>query len=106
MIDWQVPVTKPWETLQGHDDDGKFKTAKAKEYPFAMCGAIAQAVEDYCISRTIAQNGIVETDQDSFDAEEVERFFVPLDPYYDVETGNDYVANWSCERPAHRFTTI
>ncbi len=42
-----TPV-RPWNTLSGRDAEGRYRTAVAKEYPAAMCGAMATALAADC----------------------------------------------------------
>ena len=82
--------------LEGHDDDGNFRTAAAKEYPEALNVSIAKSFRVF-----VDQHGFQPAqpcDGDTcFDAFTVEcqHFFVPIDPYLSLDIGADFAPSRS-----------
>ena len=78
-------------TLEGHDDDGNFRTAAAKEYPEALNVVIAKSFRVF-----VDQHGFQPAqscdDDTRFDAFTVacQHFFVPIDPYLSLDIGADF----------------
>ena len=81
-------MAAPHQVLGGRDEQGKFRTAAAKEYPSSLCKAVALAIVDN-VSDMIS-NGPCSTD-DVFDSpppltEEAfqanfSKYVVPFDAY-------------------------
>ena len=44
----------PFESLGGQNSDGSWKTSRAKEFPPNLCQAIAEAVQCFSVSRSVA----------------------------------------------------
>jgi hypothetical protein len=71
-------------TALGVDDRGAFRTTRLKVYPTALCAWLARGFADYSRqhARRQCENSGLPTD--------VERLFMPLDPYYTHMMGKDF----------------
>ena len=80
-------------TLEGHDDDGNFRTAAAKEYPEALNMSIAKSFRVFVDQHGFqpAQPNDGDTSFDAFTVE-CQNFFVPIDPYLSLDIGADFAS--------------
>ena len=73
------------QTALGLDEHGQFKTTRLKAYPTALCAWLARGFEGY-----MQENTRPLTHEAPSLPADVERFFMPLDPYYAYQMGRDY----------------
>ena len=73
-------------TLEGRHEDGSWATTAAKEYPPGLCELLGKAIFGQARSQVAQLSGVDgEGDLDP----DLAPFFVPLDPYLQVERGAD-----------------
>ena len=71
--------------LTGRNDDGTWRSAKAKTYPSQMCKLLAESTHD-----ALRQRWTQPRSDDQWNLpEEYSDFFIPLDPYLDFHRSTD-----------------
>ena len=75
--------------LMGRNEDGTWRTAKAKTYPSDMCRLLARALHHAVEQRW---PHVIDHDEWHLDRDYID-FFIPLDPYYDFARSTDCMAH-------------
>ena len=73
------------DELMGRNEDGTWKTAKAKTYPSDMCRLLARPLHPAVDQRW----GKHPSSGERTLQEDYNDFFIPLDPYYDFQRSTD-----------------
>lgn len=91
LTELQSQPSTPWTTLRGKNEQGQYNTTKAKEYPGAMCKAIALAFRHSYKTKHDADDTLRLPD-DKKCADQTNDLCVPLDPYLEMSIGQDYAS--------------
>ena len=82
------------QTLSGRNEDGIFKTAIAKEYPGALCAAIAKKLGDFgcaCDAECDVDECGSCDDSTALDSDALTQPFIVLFTGDDIDFGDDFV---------------
>ena len=80
----------------GRHEDGSFRTTVLKTYPAALCEFMAMGFRDWWMANLKGEEHL----EQGFVPDDVSRFFMPLDPFFNFQKGSDYAQHGTRTRKA------